>query len=232
MSRRRAGRALVARVVVLTIAMAMVVAACGTSAHDAATRRSASRRAGGPVATTTTTPPVSSSTTVADDPIPRAKPSVKLPVPARAPNDPYAAVPVTKIGTIVIPRIGVRHPIYEGIWLTVIDHGPGHWPGTALPGRLGNTVFPGHRVTHTHPFLDLDGLRPGDTIIFEMAYGTFTYKVRDTIIVAPTDTWVVEQRADHEVTLIACNPKHSARQRIVVRGVLVTSAAPTPGSVT
>src|SRR5437899_2520141 len=145
------------------------------------------------------------------------------PGPAAAPTGPYAALPVRQTGVIEIPRIGLVHPIYEGIWLTVIDHGPGHWPGTALPGRLGNAVFPGHRVTHTHPFLDLDLLRPGDSIIFEMPYGTYTYVVRDTIIVRPTDTWVVDQHRDREVTLIACHPKHSAAERIVVQGVLVRS---------
>jgi sortase A len=128
---------------------------------------------------------------------------------------------VIQIGTVVIPAIGLRHPVYQGIWLTVIDHGPGHWPGTALPGEVGNAVFPGHRVTHSHPFRDLDQLHPGDEITMEMRYGTFTYRVRDTIIVRPTDTWVADQHQRAELTLIACHPKHSARQRIVVRADLV-----------
>ncbi len=202
---------------------AIALGACGTSAsHVAAPTTNAP---------TTSTTAARTTTTAADDPLVHAPPAVALPVPQHSPSDPYAAVPVRQIGTIVIPRIGVHHPIYEGIWLTVIDNGPGHWPGTALPGKLGNTVFPGHRVTHTHPFLDLDQLRPGDAIIFEMPYGTFTYSVRDTIIVAPADSWVVNQHADHEVTLIACNPKHSAQQRIVVQGVLTKSAPPVAGSV-
>ena len=96
------------------------------------------------------------------------------------PADPYAAVPVMQIGTIAIPKIGLVHPIYEGITLTVIDHGPGHWPGSAHAGQRGNTVFPGHRVTHSHPFLDLDLLAPGDQIIFHMPTATYVYKVTET----------------------------------------------------
>jgi hypothetical protein len=59
----------------------------------------------------------------------------------------------------------------------VVDHGPGHWPGSAMPGRRGNAVFAGHRVTHDHPFMDLDLLAPGDKVIFDMAHGTFTYAI-------------------------------------------------------
>ena len=51
-----------------------------------------------------------------------------LPHPDHSPEDPYANVPVVKMGTIRIPAIGLVHPIYEGVWLTTIDNGPGHWP--------------------------------------------------------------------------------------------------------
>ena len=146
-----------------------------------------------------------------------------VPKPAHSPENAREAVDVVRIGTIRIPKISLVHPIYEGVWLTVIDEGPGHWPGSARPGERGNTVFPGHRVTHSHPFLNLDQLSPGDEIIFEMTNGTFTYKVRETIIVIPSDIWVVDQHTDFEATLIACHPKHSARQRIVVKSDLVKS---------
>ena len=121
------------------------------------------------------------------------------------------------------PRIGLAHAVYEGIWLTVLDEGPGHWPGTALPGQLGNTVFPGHRVTHSHPFRRLDELAPGDEITFTTGDGSHTYEVRETLIVSPKDLWVVDQHDAREVTLVACHPPHSARQRIVVKGDLVRS---------
>ncbi len=146
-----------------------------------------------------------------------------LPRPTHSPENAREAVDVVQVGTIRIPKVGLVHPLYEGVWLTVLDKGPGHWPGSARPGERGNTVFPGHRVTHSHPFLDLDRLSPGDEIIFEMSNGVFTYAVRETIIVVPSDIWVVDQRTNFEATLIACHPKHSARQRIVVKSDLVKS---------
>jgi sortase A len=176
------------------------------------------------VALPTTTSPTMTTTTIA----PTTTTTVPdLPTPQHSPADPYAAVPVRQIGTIEIPRIGLVHPIFEGIWLTVIDHGPGHWPGTAMPGQRGNVVFAGHRVTHTHPFRRLDELRPGDHIVFHMPNGTFTYAVTDTIIVLPTDSWVVNQHNAFDVTLIACHPPHSATERIVVQGRLISKEGAT-----
>jgi sortase A len=168
------------------------------------------------VATTTTAPAATT----------KAKPTtttVPLPMPEDAPEDPYADVPVVQIGTISIPKIGLVHPMYEGVWLTVLDHGPGHWPGSAEPGRRGNTVVAGHRVTHTQPFLDLDQLVPGDKVIFRMPNGVFTYAVTGTTIVTPDEISIVYPTTTPTMTLFACHPKHSAAERIVVKGKLVSS---------
>jgi len=146
-----------------------------------------------------------------------------LPIPDPAPLDAYANVPIRQIGTISIPKIHVTQPIFEGVWLTVVDHGPGHWPHSAMPGRRGNTVFAGHRVTHTHPFYDMDLLAPGDKVIFDMPYGTFTYAVTSITIVQPDQMGIIWPTAKPTMTLFACNPKHSAAQRIVAKGKLISA---------
>ena len=61
--------------------------------------------------------------------------------PVDVPDDPYASEPVQRIGTIEIPKIGLRADIYHGITLRNIDLGPSHWPGTALPGETGNAAL-------------------------------------------------------------------------------------------
>ncbi len=143
--------------------------------------------------------------------------------PEPVPGDARADVAVLPIGRIRIPAIGLDHEIYEGIWLTVIDVGPGHWPGTPLPGRYGNAVFGGHRVTHSHPFLDLDRLAVGDRIEFSVNDGTTAiYAVTEQLIVDPSALWIVDQAPGHTVTLFACHPKGSARQRIVIRAELLS----------
>jgi sortase A len=143
-------------------------------------------------------------------------------------GDVHPMVPHPAFGMIVIPRINLVHPIFEGIDETAIHWGPGHWPGSALPGQPGNTVFAGHRVTHTRPFLDIDLLVPGDQIIFHLATGTYTYEVTDHIIVNPEDTWIANPTPDPTVTIFGCHPKHSAAHRYVVRGKLVATGPYSP----
>jgi sortase A len=207
----------------IVLVAAIVVCAAAAGAVVAATRPSDGRADDSPllvpstaIARTTTSHPRPTTTTVQ---------LAKLPQPDPPPADPYANVPVIPIGAIEIPKIGLLHTVYEGITLTVIDHGPGHWPGSALPCQAGNTVFPGHRVTHSHPFLNLDLLSPGDQFVFHMPKQDCVYRVTGTQIVRPTDMWVTDPTPTATATLIACHPKHSAAQRIVVKGALVRIVA-------
>lgn len=156
----------------------------------------------------------------ADDPRPTgvAAASRGKPASARAPQ---------ATGRIDIPAIGLSHATYEGIDLSIINYGPSHWPGTAMPGERGNTVFPGHRTTHSRPFWDIDRLRAGDHVIFTTAAGRFTYVVKETFVVDEGATWITKQTDDPTFTIFACHPKGSAKQRYVVKGGLVASATTT-----
>jgi sortase A len=145
-----------------------------------------------------------------------------LPNPEAAPADPYENVPIVAIGEMEIPKIGLVHTIYEGVSLTVVNHGPGHWPGTPMPGGYGNMVFAGHRTTYDHPFRNLDQLVEGDAIIFRTDQGTFTYRVTSTQVVHWDDVWIVDQHPGRTVTMFACHPPGSAEYRYVVFGELIT----------
>lgn len=170
------------------------------------------------VTSTTTAPPIT--TTIAPAATPAPAPRTQ---PAAPPRQSRAPTPIVQVGEIRIPRIGLVHKIYEGVTLTVIDQGPGHWPGSAMPGQLGNAVFAGHRVTHSHPFKRLNELVTGDEITFQTNDGVFTYTMTEQEIVTPRDVHIVNPTPDATLTLFACHPPGSARQRIVVRGVLASS---------
>ena len=129
----------------------------------------------------------------------------------------------TPTGRIIIPRIGLNHLTYEGIELSTIDYGPSHWPGTAMPGQDGNTVFPGHRVTHDHPFFDIDLIQIGDQVTFVNETGRYTYEVTDHFVVNADETWIADQTDTPTMTIFGCHPKHSAKQRYVVKGKLINS---------
>jgi len=149
-----------------------------------------------------------------------------LPQPEDAPTDPRADVPVVPIGEIEIPKIGLIHTVYEGVWLTVVDHGPGHWPGTAEPGGWGNSVFAGHRVTNSHPFRRIDELAPSDEIIVRNDRGVFTYQVTGNQVVDESAMHIVDQAPGRTITIFACHPPGSAQFRFVVFGALVRADPP------
>jgi len=139
-----------------------------------------------------------------------------LPVPVAPPLEDGNEDPELHIGSIEIPRIGLQREMYEGIRLSTLDRGPGHWPGTAMPGEFGNVVVAGHRVSHNEDFRNLDQLEPGDEVIFNTATGRYTYHVLSTEVVGPDAVWIVDQTPAQTGTLFACHPPGSTRQRIVV----------------
>jgi sortase A len=139
------------------------------------------------------------------------------------PRNKYAPEPIVHIGTLEIPKIGLVTPIYHGITMRNIDLGPSHWPGTPFPGELGNSVFPGHRVTKTHPFRNIDKVAVGDQIIFTVNGVRSVYVMTHSLIVKPTQMEIVNQTAEPTVTLFGCHPPGSARYRYVIKGTLVTT---------
>ncbi len=145
-------------------------------------------------------------------------------MPIEPPLDEYAAEPAIVLGTIEIPRLGLSVPLNQGITLTTIDRGPSHWPGTALPGQVGNVVVAGHRVTKTRPFRDIDTLVPGDEIVFTVGGVRSVYSVNGNEVVTPDAMRIVDPTATPTVTLFACHPPGSARYRYVVTADLVATA--------
>ena len=145
-----------------------------------------------------------------------------LPVPEAPPTDERAPEPVIELGLIEIPAIGVSMTMYEGIRLTTLDRGPGHWPGTAVPGGPGNVVVAGHRTSGHQVFRNVDQLVPGDEIVFTDTVGRHVYRVTGTEVVKPTALWIVDQTPTPTATLFACHPPGSTAERIVVFAELVT----------
>jgi sortase A len=117
---------------------------------------------------------------------------------------------------IRIPRIGVSRFIVEGTDLADLRRGPGHYRRTRLPGQHGTVAVAGHRTTYGAPFRHIDKLRRGDTVILDMTYGRFLYRVQGSRIVPPTALWVTKRKSYDRLVLTACHPLFSAAKRIVV----------------
>jgi sortase A len=148
------------------------------------------------------------------------------------------------VAVLRIPRFGRGYHmvVVEGTGYEDLKRGPGHYPGTALPGQVGNFAVAGHRTTYLAPFSNIDKLRSGDAIVLETKQMWFTYRVENAPtttgyphvpfreIVDPSDVAVAYAVPDQTnpaakprlkmLTFTSCNPRYSAAQRIVVHAVL------------
>ena len=127
------------------------------------------------------------------------------------------------LGRIRMPSIGVSSVVVAGTDKASLRSGPGHYPGTPLPGARGTVAIAGHRTTYGAPFRKLDKLARGDRVEVKMPYGTFVYRVQELRIVAPTAIWVTRRTSYDRLILSACHPLYSAAKRIVVFSRLVDS---------
>lgn len=144
------------------------------------------------------------------------------------------------IAMIRIPRFGkhFKYVIIEGVSLADLRKGPGHYPGTALPGEIGNFVVSGHRTTYLAPFNRLNELHDGDKILIDTRAEQYTYQVTGKKVVKPTDVAVTapvpehpnEDPTDKLITLTTCNPKYSAAQRLIIFGHQVKAVARAQGA--
>ncbi|MFP5375722.1 MAG: class E sortase [Acidimicrobiia bacterium] len=171
-------------------------------------------------ATTTTT----ATTAPAATPSPSDPPTTPATLPAGPPPTPEGDA----VALIRIPSIGVDKAVVEGVSLAALKRGPGHYPGTPLPGQPGNAAIAGHRTTYGAPFSRLDQLGPGDPILVTTRQGRFRYEVSSTRVVQPSETSVLDPTGDDRLTLTTCEPKFSAARRLVVVADLVGEAAEPP----
>ncbi|MGH9103332.1 MAG: class E sortase [Acidimicrobiales bacterium] len=130
------------------------------------------------------------------------------------------------VAVIQIPAIGVDKAVVQGVGEPDLQRGPGHYPDTPMPGQPGNSAIAGHRTTFGGPFYRLDALRPGNEIDVTTRQGSFRYRVRRSLVVAPDDLAVLTQSRASLLTLTTCTPLFSASQRLVVQAYLVGSSPP------
>ncbi len=143
-------------------------------------------------------------------------------------------------GTMQIPRFGTDYerPIGEGTDRERVLNtiGLGHYQDTAMPGAAGNFAVAGHRVTYGKPLNQIAELKTGDAVVVRVTDAKtdfdvwYVYKVTDSQIVTPdhvetiapvpNQPGVTPTAADRWLTLTACHPMWSAKERFVTHAKL------------
>ena len=129
---------------------------------------------------------------------------------------------------IRVPRLSYYAAVIEGVEGYSFDRGsPGHYPGSAWPGQIGNVGIAAHNVY----WIQFQDLKPGDEVRLETRYGTYTYRIVGSRIVGADSRLV--QTNDQRLTLTTCWPLWAgayATERLVFSAVQVEPAPLDPGS--
>jgi sortase A len=128
------------------------------------------------------------------------------------------------VGRLRIGRIGLNMVVVQGTDHSTLKRGPGHYIGSALPGQGHLIYIAGHRTTYLAPFADINDIRIGDYVTFEVPYGVFTYRVFRHYVVPATALSVLRDRGSEILRLQACHPRFFATHRYIVDAKLVSAA--------
>jgi sortase A len=143
-------------------------------------------------------------------------------------------------GSMQIPRFGRDYvrPIGEGTDRERVLNtiGLGHYEHTAMPGAEGNFAVAGHRVTYGKPLNQIAELKTDDAVVVRVTDRKtdfdvwYVYKVTDSEIVTPdkiqtiapvpNQPGVTPGADDRWLTLTACHPMWSAKERFVTHARL------------
>lgn len=117
-------------------------------------------------------------------------------------HDPGPIAPGTPVARLLVPHIALDEVIVEGVGADVLSAGPGHMPGTPLPGARGNAVVSAHRDMH---FRRLAELGIGDTVVTITERGRTTWRITGRTIVDAREASLF-QTPEATLTLTTCWP--------------------------
>ena len=159
--------------------------------------------------------------------------SAPAPGDGQAPEEEYREPDLGRAFALMyIPRLSDKvwgTPVVEGVQPADLASGIGHYPGTAMPGEVGNFAVAAHRATNGEPFRDIDRLEVGDRVYVETRDEWFVYELTHDDLVAPGDVWVIAPvpgepgatPTERLITLTTCHPRWGHAQRWVWWGTLV-----------
>jgi sortase A len=134
------------------------------------------------------------------------------------------------IARIVIPVLGLDEIVMEGVGSEELNAGPGHLPGSALPGEPGNAVISAHRDRH---FSSLGSLQVGDEITTETAAARRLKWIVISRRVVPSGKPALFSTPDPTLTLTTCWPIRyvgTAPERLIITAKPVGWAGAGSGS--
>lgn len=173
-----------------------------------------------------------------DSGIARRPAATATPTASPTPRPVSTSIPALKVpDRIAAPTIGLDSKVVEVGWKTIkqgnqwfsewetADYAVGFHKLSALPGKVGNTVFSGHNNIKGEVFRNLVDLNVGDPISVWADGREYKYLITDKFIVrevgASLDQRIANARwiaatEDERITLVSCWPYWTNTHRVVV----------------
>ena len=132
------------------------------------------------------------------------------------------AIEGAPVARLVIPKISLDDIVLEGVTPAALNGGPGHLPGSSMPGDEGNAVISAHRDRH---FRRLGELAIGDTISTETLTDSVMWRIVSRRVVN-REAPAIRKEAGHVLTLTTCWPMGylgGAPDRLILRAVPVAA---------
>jgi sortase A len=123
---------------------------------------------------------------------------------------------------LIIPRLRLDKPIFDGTNPNLVHKGIWRRPNTSSPDKGGNTVMVGHRFSYKDPAIlySLDKVQLKDPLIVAWRGKLYLYRVSDIKVVPANAIEVENPTSDSRLTIYTCTPLWSTRNRLVVTGSL------------
>lgn len=126
------------------------------------------------------------------------------------------------MGSLEIPKISLKLPVYHGIEEAVLASGIGHLPESSLPTGGENThcVLTGHRgLPEAQLFTRLDELSKGDVFRVNINGHKLWYRVCEIQVIKPEEIEVLQIYGGKDlISLVTCTPYGINTHRLVVTG--------------
>lgn len=133
---------------------------------------------------------------------------------------PWSWADIETVAKVNAPRLGKSNIVLNNTSGEALAFGPGHIPGTPMPGEKGTVVFSAHRDTH---FAWLGELRQGDLIMVERTDGRqIQYSIRRAWVAKANDPGINADSEEHLIALTTCWPLDGVTRsewRYIVEGV-------------
>lgn len=127
-----------------------------------------------------------------------------------------------QIGTINIPSIDCRLPVYHGSSEEMLTKGAVHLAGTAFPigGSSTRSVISAHTAFPGKIFFDrLSEVEIGNEFSVTVLGDTLYYRVIDINVVLPDETeYLMPEKGKDLITLVTCTPYSINTHRLLVTG--------------